>query len=99
MQMHDIALIVTAITLIGFALNLLYTMKAFKILILWSVLLMATEIRVAQMHYEIKYYVLTILPFYFFALIFMMVKLHIKINETRKRLDEDEEEKNKCLEE
>lgn len=90
MQMHDIVLFVTAITLIGFAVNLLYVMKAFKVLILWSILLIATETSVTLMHYEIKWYVLSILPFYFFALIYMVVKLRIRINETLKRIDEHE---------
>ncbi len=92
MQMHDIALIVMAITLIGFAVNLFYVMKAFKVLILWLVLLIATETAVALMHYEIKWYVLSILPFYFFAVIYMMVKLRIRINETLKRIEEREKE-------
>ncbi len=92
MQMHDIVLIVMAITLIGFAMNLLYTMRAFKVLILWSILLSVTEMAVAQMHYEIKWYVLSILPFYLFALIYMMVKLRIRINETLKRIDKREKE-------
>lgn len=92
MQMHDIVLIVMAIMLIGFAMNLFYIMKAFKVLILWSVLLIVTEIVVARMHYEIKGYVLSILPFYFFAVIFMMVKLRIRINEMLKRIEERRKE-------
>lgn len=90
MQVHNIVLIVMAITLIGFAMNLLYTMRAFKVLILWSILLSVTEMAVAQMHYEIKWYVLSILPFYLFALIYMMVKLRIRINKALKRIDEPE---------
>jgi len=92
MQMHDIAMIVMAITLIGFAMYLLYTMKAFKILILWFILLIVTEITVAQMNHEIKWYLLSILPFYLFALTYMMVKLRIRINEALKQIDECEKE-------
>lgn len=101
MQMHDIAMIVTAITLIGLTVNLLYTMKAYKALILCSILLIATEITVILMHYESKWYVLSILPLYFFALIYMMAKLRIRINETLKRINEIEKEKvkSKCMEE
>ena len=100
MQMYDIAMIVIAIVLIGFAVNLFYIMKAFKVLILWSIFLMVTEITVILMHYESKWYVLSVQPFYLFALIYMMAKLRIRINETLKRIDEGEkkEEINKCLE-
>lgn len=100
MQTHDIVLIVIAITLIGYAMYLLYTMRAFKVLILWSILLSITEITVAQMNYEIKWYLLSILPFYLFALTYMMVKLHIKINATLNQIDEREmeEEMSTCME-
>lgn len=100
MQTHDIAMIVMAITLIGYAMYLLYTMRAFKVLILWSILLIVTEITVVQMNYEIKWYLLSILPFYLFALTYMMVKLRIRINATLNQIDEreKEEEMSTCME-
>jgi hypothetical protein len=92
MNAYEIIVTLIAIILIGFSLSLFYILKAFKVGILWSILLAVTVFSVARMHCEIKYYILTILPFSIVSVIYMMVKLRIRVNETIKRLDEREKE-------
>jgi hypothetical protein len=92
MNAYEIIVTLIAIILIGFSLSLFYILKAFKVGILWSILLAVTVFSVARMHCEIKYYILTILPFSIVSVIYMMVKLRIRVNETLKRLDEREKQ-------
>lgn len=92
MNAYEIMVILIAITLIGFSLNLFYVMKAFKVGILWSILLAVTEFSAARMDCEIKYYILTILLFSIIAVIYMMFKIKVRINAVLKRLDEREKQ-------
>jgi uncharacterized membrane protein len=88
----DIAIFITAVTIIGFSFYLLYLTKDKIILLLWSITLSGVQITVSQLHWELKWYVLSALPFYLFALVYMMIKIRARINVALKRLDEREKE-------
>jgi hypothetical protein len=92
MNAYEIIVILIAITLIGFSLSLFYILRAFKVGILWTILLAVTEFSVARMDCEIKYYIFTILPFSIVAVIYMMFKIRVRINIALKRLDEREKQ-------
>lgn len=92
MSAYEITVIIIAITLIGFSMNLFYLMKSLKVGILWLILLASAEFCVERMHYEIKWYIFTIMPFYLFSVIYMMVKLRIRIDTALKRIDEREKQ-------
>jgi NADH:ubiquinone oxidoreductase subunit 5 (subunit L)/multisubunit Na+/H+ antiporter MnhA subunit len=93
MPIIDIAILITAVTIIGFSFYLLYLTKDKIILLLWSIALSAVQITIAQLHWELKWYVLSALPFYLFALVYMLIKIRLRLNVALKRLDEREKEK------
>ncbi|MDP3265804.1 MAG: hypothetical protein Q8M39_03135 [Sulfuricurvum sp.] len=97
MTIVEIASIVTEIVLIGFAFSLLYVVKDFKVLIVWFVALAATQIAVYLLHYEIKWYVLSTLPFYLFSLAYIQVKVRRRVHAAIKRIEEREEEEKQTL--
>lgn len=86
----EITLIVMAVTLVGFTFHLLYLVKDVKVLISWSIGLIATEIWVYALGYELKWYVLAVLPFYLFSMVYMLVKIRRRINAAIKRIEERE---------
>jgi hypothetical protein len=88
----DIAIFITAVTIIGFPFYLLYLTKNKIVLLLWSIALSAVQITVSQLHCELKWYVLSALPFYLFVLVYMMIKIRARINAALKRLDEREKQ-------
>jgi len=92
MQTLDLHSIVMGIALIGFSTHLLYVMKAFKILIVWSVLLMVTEMAIVLLGYDVTWGGLFLLPFFFFAVTYMMVNTRLRINEILKQIDKREKE-------
>jgi hypothetical protein len=92
MQTLDLHSIVMGIALIGFSTHLLYVMKAFKILIVWSVLLMVTEMAIVLLGYDVTWGVLFLLPFFLFAVTYMMIKDRLRINEILKQIDKREKE-------
>lgn len=92
MTISDIALIVMAVSVLGFAFYLLYLVKDVKVLALWSITLIATEIAVYVLGYELKWYVLAVLPFYLFSVVYMLVKVKKRVNAAIKRIEEREEE-------
>jgi NADH:ubiquinone oxidoreductase subunit 5 (subunit L)/multisubunit Na+/H+ antiporter MnhA subunit len=92
MPIIDIAILITALTIIGFSFYLLYLTKDKIILLLWSIALSAVQITITQLHWELKWYVLSALPFYLFVLVYMMIKIRVRINAALKRLDEREKE-------
>lgn len=95
MQILDIDILVTAATMIGFSFYLLYLTNDKITLSLWSIALIAVQVTIAQLHWEIKWYVLLALPFYLFVLVYMMIKLRLRINAALKRIDEIEREEEK----
>lgn len=92
MTMIEITLVVMAITLVGFAFHLLYLVKDVKVLIVWSITLIVTEIAVYLMGYELKWYVLAVLPFYLFSMVYILVKIRRRVHAAIKRIEEREEE-------
>lgn len=92
MQTLDFLFIVTGIALIGFSTHLLYVMKAFKVLIVWSVLLMVTEMAIVLLGYDVRWGIFFLLPFFLFAVTYMMIKDRLQINEILKQIDKREKE-------
>jgi NADH:ubiquinone oxidoreductase subunit 5 (subunit L)/multisubunit Na+/H+ antiporter MnhA subunit len=92
MPIIDIAILITALTIIGFSFYLLYLTKDKIILLLWSIALSAVQVTIAQLHWELKWYVLSALPFYLFVLVYMLIKIRLRLNTALKRLDEREKE-------
>lgn len=88
----EIVFIVMGVSLVGFAFSLLYLVKDFKVLIVWSIALVAAQIAVYLLGYEIKWYVLAVLPFYLFSLAYTLVKVRRRIHAAIKRIEEREEE-------
>jgi hypothetical protein len=95
--MIEISFIVMAVSLGGFAFSLLYLMKEIKVLIVWSIALTVVEIAVYYMGYELKWYVLGILPFYLFSVAYMLVKVRRRVHAAIKRIDEREEKERQAL--
>ncbi|OYZ56542.1 MAG: hypothetical protein B7Y17_06830, partial [Sulfuricurvum sp. 24-42-5] len=81
----EIVFIVMGVSLIGFSFHLLYLVKDIKVLIIWSITLVLTEIAVYLMGYETKWYVLAVLPFYLFSAVYILRKMKKRINAAIKR--------------
>lgn len=92
MQTLDLLFIITGIALIGFSSHLLYVMKAFKVLIAWSVLLTGTEMAIVMLGYDVRWGILFLLPFLLFAVTYMMIINRLRINEILKQIDKREKE-------
>lgn len=92
MHIIDIAILTMAATIIGFSFYLLYLTKDKITLLVWSIALITVQITIAQLHWEIKWYVLSALPFYLFVLMYMMIKIKLRLNAVLKRIDEIEKE-------
>lgn len=92
MQTLDLLFIVTGIAVIGFSIHLLYVMKAFKVLIVWSVLLTVTEMAIVMLGYDVRWGIFYVLPFFLFTVTYMMVKNRLRINEILKQIDKREKE-------
>lgn len=92
MTMIEITYIPVGMSLIWTSGYLLYLTKDIKVLLAWSIALAVVQIMVGLWDYEIKWMVLAILPFYFFAIIYMMIKLRMRINKALKRIEEIERE-------
>lgn len=92
MTMIEITYIPVGMSLILSSWYLLYLTKDIKVLLGWSIALAMVEIMVELSDYEIKWMVLVILPFYLFSIIYMMVKLRMRINAALKRIEEIEKE-------
>ncbi len=92
MSMIEIALMLTAVTSIGFSFHLLYLMKDVKVLIIWSIALIAVQIGIYLLGYETKWYVLAILPFYLFAVVYMLIKMKKRINAAIAHIEQREKE-------
>jgi hypothetical protein len=88
----EIVFIVMGVSLIGFSFHLLYLVKDIKVLIIWSITLVLTEIAVYLMEYETKWYVLAILPFYLFSAVYILRKIKMRVNAAIKRIEEREME-------
>ncbi|HQS67866.1 MAG TPA: hypothetical protein PLM93_11835 [Sulfuricurvum sp.] len=93
----EIVYIVMGVSLAGFAFSLLYLIKEIKVLIVWSVALVAAQSAVYLFGYEIKWYVLAVLPFYFFSLAYILVKAKKMVNAAIKRIEEREKEEKQTL--
>lgn len=92
MTMIEITYIPVGMSLILSSWYLLYLTKDIKVLLGWSIALAMVEIMVGLSDYEIKWMVLVILPFYLFSIIYMMIKLRMRINAALKRIEEIERE-------
>lgn len=92
MTMVEIAFIIVGTSLIVSSGYFLYLTKETKVLIAWSIALAVTQIIVRLSDYEIRWMVLATLPFYLFAIIYMMIKLRMRINAVLKRIEEKERE-------
>lgn len=92
MSMIEIALMLTAVTSVGFSFHLLYLMKDLKVLIIWSMALIAVQIGIYLLGYETKWYVLGILPFYLFAVVCMLIKMKKRINAAIAHIEQREKE-------
>lgn len=92
MQTLDLLFIVTGIAVIGFSIHLLYVMKAFKVLIVWPALLTVTEMAIGLLGYNVRWGIFFLLPFFLFAVTYMMVKNRLRINEILKQIDKREKE-------
>lgn len=90
MTMIEITLVVMGVTLVGFSFHLLYLVKDIKVLIVWSITLAVTEIAVYLMGYELKWYILGILPFYLFSVVYMLIKIKKRVIAAIKRIEEEE---------
>lgn len=97
MTMIEITLVVMAVTLVGFAFALLYLVKDLKVLIVWSIALTVVEIAVYYMGYELKWYILGILPFYLFSAVFILIKMKKRVNAAIKRIEDREEKERQTL--
>jgi hypothetical protein len=99
--MVEITFMAAGVLLIASSGYFLYLMKEFKVLIAWSVLLAAVQISLMVSDYEIRWWVLAILPFYLFSILFMMYKIRLRINAALKRIEEieREEEENATIKE
>ncbi len=97
MTMIEITLVVMGVSVAGFAFALLYLVKDLKVLIVWSIALTVVEIAVYYMGYELKWYVLGILPFYLFSVAYMLVKVRRRVHVAIKRIDEREEKERQAL--
>lgn len=97
MTMIEITLVVMGVSLIGFSFHLLYLMKDVKVLISWSIALAAAQSAVYVLGYELKWYVLAILPFYLFSVVYMLIKIKKRVIAAIKRIEEREEEEKQTL--
>lgn len=91
-SIYNLLIVLIDLSMIVSSLSILYRIKEFKAMGLWSVSVGIALLVVFQMAVELRFSALTILPFFGLACLYAYMKLKKRMEAAIKRLEEREKE-------